>query len=132
MIEKAKYANDIDKKSIKHNVQGKISVGDMQMSFHSLRMENAKLKAENKILSKQLQEMEIPRQEIGSIDMRIMKRYETMKNVCASLVSRLLELELVYIDKEKETLNLAIYDETVMQSEALKTIYQKELDGIKN
>ncbi len=131
MIEKAKLSNGINSDNPKAT-RGRVSVGDMQMSFHAMRVENAKLKMENKILSKQLKETEAPRQELGNIDMKIMKQYDEMKQVCSSLVSRLLELELTYVDREKMTLNVAIYDEVILREEALALFYEKELHAIKN
>lgn len=132
MIEKAKLSNGLNEETIKNSIKGRISVGDMQMSFHSMRVENAKLKMENKILTQQLKEVESPRQELGNIDLNIMKQYNEMKQICSSLVSRLLELELVYVDNERTTLNVAIYDEIILQEQSLQLFYEKELHAIKN
>jgi len=132
MIEKAKLSNGLNKETVKNSIKGRISVGDMQMSFHSMRVENAKLKMENKILAQQLKEVESPRQELGNIDLNIMKQYDEMKQICSSLVSRLLELELVYIDNERTTLNVVIYDEIILQEQSLQLFYEKELHAIKN
>ena len=129
MIEKAKLSNGSNIGTVK-NPSKKISVGDMQISFHSLRVQNAKLKMDNKVLLQQLKEIEVPRQELGNIDMNIMKQYSEMKQICASLVSRLSELELVYIDGEKTTLNVAIYDEVILQKESLELFYEKELHAL--
>lgn len=132
MIEKAKYSNGLNINHSGNSTKKSISVGDMQMSFHSIRVENAKLKMENKILSQQIKEIEAPKQELGNIDMNIMKQYDEMKQLCSSLVGRLLELELVYIDSEKATLNVAIYDEIILQKQSLELFYEKELHAIKN
>lgn len=132
MIEKAKLSNGVNEETIKSTAKERISVGDMQMSFHSIRVENAKLKMENRILAQQVKEMEVPRQEVGSMDANIMKRYDEIRQICSSLVSRLLELELVYIDSEKTTLNVAIYDEIILQKQPLELFYEKELRAIKN
>jgi len=132
MIEKAKHANGLNVDHSSNSAKKSISVGDMQMSFHSMRVENAKLKMENKILSQQIKEIEAPKQELGNIDMNIMKQYDEMKQLCSSLVGRLLELELVYIDSEKATLNVAIYDEIIMQKQSLELFYEKEFYAIKN
>ena len=132
MIEKAKLSNGVNTTNLQNSVKSRVSVGDMQMSFHAIRVENAKLKMENKILSKQLKEISAPVQELGNIDMNIMKQYDEMKQICSSLVSRLLELELVYIDSENATLNVAIYDEVILQKQSLMLFYEKELHAIKN
>lgn len=132
MIEKAKESNGVNVETIKNSAKGKVSVGDMQMSLHSMRIENAKLKIENKILAQQVIEKEVPRQELGNIDLNIMKQYDEIKQICSSLVSRLLELELVYIDGERTTLNVAIYDEIILQKQALELFYERELHAIKN
>jgi len=102
------------------------------MSFHAIRIENAKLKMQNKVLSERVKEINAPVQELGNIDMNIMKQYEEMKQICSSLVSRLLELELTYIDSEKKTLNVAIYDEVILQKQSLELFYKKELHAIEN
>ncbi len=132
MIEKAKMSNGVNADNLKNSTKSRVSIGDMQMSFHAMRVENAKLKMENKILSQRVKEIDAPVQELGNIDMNIMKQYEKMKQICASLVSRLLELELTYIDSEKETLNVAMYDEVILQKQSLELFYQKELHAIKN
>ena len=132
MIEKAKMSNGVNADNLKNSTKSRVSIGDMQMSFHAMRVENAKLKMENKILSQRVKEIDAPVQELDNIDMNIMKQYEKMKQICASLVSRLLELELTYIDSEKETLNVAMYDEVILQKQSLELFYQKELHAIKN
>ena len=132
MIEKAKLSNGVNAENLKSSSKSRVSIGDMQMSFHAIRVENAKLKMENKVLSKRVKELDAPLQELGNIDMNIMKQYDEMKQVCASLVSRLLELELTYIDKEKETLNVAIYDEVILQKQSLELFYKKELHVLEN
>ena len=129
MIEKAKLSNGTN---LQTTSKSRVSVGDIQMSFHSVRVENAKLKMENKILAKQLKEVSTPVQELGNIDVSIMSQYDEMKQICSSLVSRLLELELVYIDSIDTTLNVAIYDEIILQKQALTLFYEKELHAIKN
>ena len=132
MIEKAKLSNGVNTDNLKNSAKSRVSIGDMQMSFHAIRVENAKLKMENKVLSERLKEINAPVQELGNIDMNIMKQYDEMKQVCSSLVSRLLELELAYIDNEKKTLNIAIYDEVILQKQSLELFYQKELHAIKS
>ncbi len=132
MIEKAKLSNGVNSDNLKNSAKSRVSIGDIQMSFHAIRVENAKLKMENKVLSERLKEINAPVQELGNIDMNIMKQYDEMKQVCSSLVSRLLELELAYIDNEKKTLNIAIYDEVILQKQSLKLFYQKELHAIKS
>jgi hypothetical protein len=131
MIEKAKASNGSNSDEMK-KTRGRVSVGDMQMSFHSIRVENAKLKMENKILAKQLEEVIEPRQEIGNIEVSIMNQYDEMRQICSSLVSRLLELELTYIDSETTTLNVVMYDDIVLQKQSLELFYEKELYAIKN
>ena len=132
MIEKAKLSNGVNSDNLKNSAKSRVSIGDIQMSFHAIRVENAKLKMENKVLSERLKEINAPVQELGNIDMNIMKQYDEMKQVCSSLVSRLLELELAYIDNEKKTLNIAIYDEVILQKQSLELFYQKELHAIKS
>ncbi len=130
MIDKAKFERDADGKKERFDVKKRISIGDMQISFHALRVENAKLKNEKKILQQQLKEMQKPIREIESVDADLIKRFEEMQRVCSSLVSRLLELELAYIDAERGTLNVAIYDEIIVQKQTLEIFFKKELDAI--
>jgi len=132
MIEKAKLSNGANADNLKNSTKSRVSIGDMQMSFHAIRIENAKLKMQNKVLSERVKEINTPVQELGNIDMNIMKQYEEMKQICSSLVSRLLELELTYIDSEKKTLNVAIYDEVILQKQSLELFYKKELHAIEN
>ena len=129
MVEKAKAASSLGVSEESSSIKS-LSVGDMQMSFHSLRVQNAKLKMENKVLSQSLKETEAPKQEIGNIQEDVIKQWEEMKQVSSSLVSRLMELELAYIDTKNATLNVTVYDEVIVSSKALKLFYEKELNEL--
>ena len=128
MIEKAKLQsapvtqNRVTSKS-------KTSVGDMQMSFHALRVDNAKLKAENRLLSETLKKTKVPELEMGNIQNNILTQHQEIKKIAVSLVSRLLELELAYIDAEQSTLNVSVYDEVLVPREALKLFFTAEINN---
>lgn len=126
MIEKEK-----NYKRSSHNAQitsrSKVSIGDMQMLFHGLRVENAKLKMENRLLSESLKEVKVPEIEMGNIQNNVITQYQDIKQIAVSLVSRLLELELAYIDTELSTLNISVYDEVIVPKEALKVFFTSEL-----
>ena len=132
IIEKAKLTDGVDERNARIASKGRVSIGDMQMSFHALRVENAKLKMEKKVLTQQLKENSRPVKGVEGIDANLIERYEEMRRTFSSLVGRLLELELAYIDAEKRTLNVAIYDEVILRKQVLELFYAKELDAIKN
>lgn len=133
MIEKAQASNMIvnPKQKVKA-IGGKYSVGDMQLVLHELRVDNAKLKIENKILAMQIKAVQIPIQGVGNIEESVIKKADEIKGVAHSMVNRLLELELAYLDTTSLTLNVALYDEVIVSYEALQLFYKKELDEIKS
>jgi len=110
----------------------RISIGDMQIKLYTLRTENEKLKRDKKILVEKMKEIEVPIPEIGSVDESIFKRYEEIRMVSKSLVDRLLELEIVYIDTNSFTLNVQMFDEIIVTNEALNLFYKKELNELQN
>jgi len=106
------------------------SDGDIRMMLHALRTENAVLKRENTILSQQLKEVPNVIETTQPIPDILIREYNSIKNAARSMVSRLCEMELTYIDIETECLKVAHYNEVVVPKEALKLFYQKELHDI--
>ncbi|QOR61168.1 hypothetical protein ACM66Z_10910 [Sulfurovum sp. ST-21] len=106
------------------------SDGDIRMMLHALRTENALLKRENTILSQQLKEVPNAIEATEPVPDMIIREYNGVKNAARSMVSRLCEMELTYIDSETECLKVAHYNEVVVPKEALKLFYQKELHDI--
>jgi hypothetical protein len=43
-----------------------------------------------------------------------------------------LELDVAYIDLERTTLNVQIYDDVILQKEALEILYKDKLNELKN
>ena len=108
------------------------SIGDMKVLFHGLRIENAKLKIDNKILKESLIKINKPSQKIENIESTMLEQLEEMQSVTKSLIDRLLELELAYIDTSNFALNVFVYDELIMPHDALKLFYKKELDELQS
>ena len=106
------------------------SDGDIRMMLHALRTENAMLKRENTILSQQLKEIPNVIETTEPIPDMIIREYNGVKNAARSMVSRLCEMELTYVDIETECLKVALYNEVIVPKEALKLFYQKELHDI--
>jgi hypothetical protein len=128
IIEKAKESQLLRTNGeYKHSSGIKHSIGDMQMLLHELRVQNVKLKQENKILSGKLKETTIPLQEVGHIEESIVKKAKAIQNIANSLVQRLLELELVYIDTDDSSLKVAIYNQLIANAEALSLFFQKDI-----
>lgn len=132
MIERAKLQNGIYDAVPKNANKSNVSIGDMQMSFHSLRVEVAKLKRENKILRETLEKVQIENQKIQNIDVDVLNRYDEMKQICISMTNRLLELELAYIDIEKLTLNVCAYNDILVPKESLKVYFEEKLYASNN
>lgn len=126
-----------DAKADKNPMKGgktrtKYSAGDMNLALHALRVENAKLKQNNKILTLKLKETPSLVQNVEPIRDDIIKTSNLLKSITKSIVNRLQELEVAYIDKENRSLVLSHFDEIIVPNEALKIFYKKELDEIKN
>jgi len=132
MIEKAKLQNGLNTAKSKSTVKNNISLGDMQMSFHSLRVEVAKLKRENKILHETLAKVQLENRTIENVDIDILEKYNEMKQICISITNRLMELELAYIDTEALSLNVYAYNDVLVPSHSLQIYFQEKLDEINN
>ena len=129
LVNDAKSDTTLTQGSIKRT---KYSVGDMNLALHALRVENAKLKQDNKILTLKLKETPHSIQNVEPIKDEILKTNDFLMRIAKSIVNRLQELELAYIDKETYSLVLAHYGEIIVHNEALKIFYKKELDEIKS
>ena len=132
LIEKAKAQQNIKSNQINYSTKKNISAGDMQITLHSLRIENIELKRKIKILETKLKNINPAVEIMPNIDDKLFKEYEKLHSVCFSLVNRLLELELVYIDLKDKTLNVSVYNEVVMQKESLELILKDKIDEIRN
>lgn len=115
-----------------HRTKAKLSVGDMQVSLYGLRVEIAKLKMDKKILTETLRETNRPIQKIENIETSLIQQTEEIHSISRSLVTRLLELELVYIDLPSLSLNVFMYDDLIVPYDALKVFYKKELDELQS
>ena len=116
----------------KTNKKAKYSVGDLNLSLHRLRVENEKLKQDNKILTLKLKEVPDTVQLVEPVRDEIIEKNNHLQDISKSIVHRLCELEFAYIDANTRTLVLAHSGEVVIHREALEIFYKKELDGIKN
>ena len=132
MIEKAQDSYSVSSFSspLKPTKSRTLSVGDMKLELHTLRVQNQKLKDANKTLVLKMKETAIPLQEIGAIETSIIKRSDEIGGIAKSIVNRLLEVELAYIDTQNRTLNMATFDDVLIPSEALKLFFEKELHEI--
>jgi hypothetical protein len=132
LIEKAQLSQDgkINKKSSLSNTD--ISMGDIKLQIHTFRVQNINLKLENKILSEQLQILGTPIPELNTIDENMVKKYKYFSEACSNLISRLLELDLVYIDTDKLTLNVQMFDDIVLTKDSLGMLYKDKLNEYRN
>jgi len=132
MIERAKLQNGFNTAKATSTAKNKLSLGDMQMSFHSLRVEVAKLKRENKILNDTLAKIQLENRTIENVDIDVLEQYDEMKQVCISITNRLLELELAYIDSEAFSLNVCAYNDVLVPSKSLQIYFKEKLDDFNN
>jgi hypothetical protein len=109
-----------------------LSVGDIKLQIHGFRVQLLNLKQENKILSNQLQALDSPTQKSASIDENMLKKYKYFADVCSNLIRRLLELEIAYIDLDKVTLNVQMFDDVILTREALEMLYKDGLNELRN
>ena len=130
LVEEAKANSEMKQPSINSTRHKHYSDGDIRMMLHALRVENEDLKRTNRILSQQLKEETNDIAYTEPIKDTLIKEYNQIKNAARSMVSRLCELELTYIDTNTETLRILHYEEMIVPSDALNLFYKKELDDI--
>lgn len=138
LIEKAKLSQNIDinlnsnRDFYKDNSNNNITVADIKLHLHELRVKNVNLKMENKILKDQMKTLNISSNTVGTINEDIVKKYKYFSEICSNLISRLLELDIAYINLDNTTLNVQMFDEVILQKEALELLYKDKLNELKN
>ena len=138
LIEKAKLSQNIDinlksnRGFYENSSNSNMTVADIKLQLHELRVKNVNLKMENKILSEQMKTLSSAPNTIEPVSDDMLKKYKFLYQICSNLISRLLELEVAYIDLERTTLNVQIYDDVILQKEALEILYKDKLNELKN
>ena len=130
MVEQAQADSELKNGSGNRTKLKHYSEGDIRMMLHTLRVENNELKRINKIIAQQLKEESHAIEASEPIEDALVKEYNGIRNTARSMVNRLCELELAYIDANTETLRVMHYEDILVPSEALKQFYLKELDDI--
>ena len=138
LIEKAKLSQNIDinlksnRGFYENSSNSNMTVADIKLQLHELRVKNVNLKMENKILSEQMKTLSSTVSTVEPVSDDILKKYKFLYQMCSNLISRLLELDVAYIDLERTTLNVQIYDDVILQKEALEILYKDKLNELKN
>ena len=138
LIEKAKLSQNIDinlksnRDFYENSSNSNMTVADIKFQLHELRVKNVNLKMENKILSEQMKTLSSTPNTVETVSDDMLKKYKFLYQICSNLISRLLELEVAYIDLERTTLNVQIYDDVILQKEALEILYKDKLNELKN
>jgi len=138
LIEKAKLSQNIDinlksnRSFYENSSNSNMTVADIKLQLHELRVKNVNLKMENKILSEQMKTLSSAPNTIEPVSDDMLKKYKFLYQICSNLISRLLELDVAYIDLERTTLNVQIYDDVILQKEALEILYKDKLNELKN
>ena len=138
LIEKAKLSQNIDinlksnRGFYENSSNSNMTVADIKLQLHELRVKNVNLKMENKILSEQMKTLSSTVSTVEPVSDDMLKKYKFLYQICSNLISRLLELEVAYIDLERTTLNVQIYDDVILQKEALEILYKDKLNELKN
>lgn len=138
LIEKAKLSQNIDinlksnRSFYENSSNSNITVADIKLQLHELRVKNVNLKMENKILSEQMKTLNSTPNTIEPVSDDMLKKYKFLYQICSNLISRLLELDVAYIDLERTTLNVQMYDDVILQKEALEILYKDKLNELKN
>ena len=131
LIDKAKLSQNIDinlksnKNFYENSSNSNITVADIKLHLHELRVKNVNLKIENKILSEQMRTLSSTPNSVETVSEDMFKKYKYVYQICSNLISRLLELDVAYIDLERSTLNVQVYDDVILQKEALQTRVRK-------
>lgn len=138
LIEKAKLSQNIDinlksnRSFYENSSNSNMTVADIKLQLHELRVKNVNLKMENKILSEQMKTLSSTVSTVEPVSDDMLKKYKFLYQICSNLISRLLELDVAYIDLERTTLNVQIYDDVILQNEALEILYKDKLNELKN
>ena len=138
LIEKAKLSQNIDinlksnRSFYENSSNSNMTVADIKLQLHELRVKNVNLKMENKILSEQMKTLSSTVSTVEPVSEDMLKKYKFLYQICSNLISRLLELDVAYIDLERTTLNVQIYDDVILQKEALEILYKDKLNELKN
>ena len=138
LIEKAKLSQNIDinlksnRSFYENSSNSNMTVADIKLQLHELRVKNVNLKMENKILSEQMKTLSSTVSTVEPVSYDMLKKYKFLYQICSNLISRLLELDVAYIDLERTTLNVQIYDDVILQKEALEILYKDKLNELKN
>ena len=109
-----------------------LSDGDIRMMLHALRVENETLKRENKILIHQLREMPHVIETTQPIQDTLIKERNELYSIMRSIVGRLCELDVAYIDLDTETLKMMMYEDIIVPKDVLKQFYEKEIHDLKS
>ncbi|OCL81616.1 hypothetical protein AAW30_01832 [Arcobacter porcinus] len=138
LIEKAKLSQNIDinlksnRSFYENSSNSNMTVADIKLQLHELRVKNVNLKMENKILSEQMKTLSSTTNTVEPVSDDMLKKYKFLYQICSNLISRLLELDVAYIDLERTTLNVQMYDDVIIQKEALEILYKDKLNELKN
>lgn len=138
LIEKAKLSQNIDinlksnRSFYENSSNSNMTVADIKLQLHELRVKNVNLKMENKILSEQMKTLSSTVSTVEPVSDDMLEKYKFLYQICSNLISRLLELDVAYIDLERTTLNVQIYDDVILQKEALEILYKDKLNELKN
>lgn len=138
LIEKAKLSQNIDinlksnRSFYENSSNSNMTVADIKLQLHELRVKNVNLKMENKILSEQMKTLSSTTNTVEPVSDDMLKKYKFLYQICSNLISRLLELDVAYIDLERTTLNVQMYDDVILQKEALEILYKDKLNELKN
>lgn len=138
LIEKAKLSQNIDinlksnRSFYENSSNSNMTVADIKLQLHELRVKNVNLKMENKILSEQMKTLSSTVSTVEPVSDDMLKKYKFLYQICSNLISRLLDLDVAYIDLERTTLNVQIYDDVILQKEALEILYKDKLNELKN
>lgn len=139
LIEKAKLSQNIDinlksnKNFYESNSNTNTTVADIKLQLHELRVKNVNLKMENKILSEQMKTLSSSvSHPVETVSEDMLKKYKYLYQICSNLIGRLLELDVAYIDLEQSTLNVQMYDDVILQKEALEILYKDKLNELRN
>ena len=128
MVERAQADMEMhrDKEADSHVRVRNYSDGDIRMMVHALRVENETLKRKVTILTHQLRDRPRVIETTEPLPDALLRERNDLHGVLRSVVSRLLQLEVAYIDSNT-SLKLAMYEETIVPKEMLEKFYTKEL-----
>ncbi len=131
LVEQAQADTSLHQTGKHYAKANNFSKGDLKLTLYGLQSANTKLKQEKKILELKLKEVSPHTETVTPIRDEIIENANALRNIAKSIVTRILELELAYIDTKDDSIKLMHYESVLVTKDALNKFFEKELANAK-